>query len=64
MYCLSVTNKISRKILISDCQYCQDVLFQKDDTAFTYEVIVVDDGSKDKTTEVRLAISCILSVHE
>lgn len=26
--------------------------FQKQDSAFTYEVIVVDDGSKDETSKV------------
>lgn len=29
------------------------LLFKKQDPSFTYEVIVVDDGSKDQTTKVR-----------
>jgi len=28
-------------------------IFKKRDPSFTYEVIVVDDGSKDQTTKVR-----------
>lgn len=28
-------------------------IFKKQDPSFTYEVIVVDDGSKDQTTKVR-----------
>lgn len=28
-------------------------IFQKQDSAFTYEVIVVNDGSKDQTAKVR-----------
>lgn len=28
-------------------------VFKKQDPSFTYEVIVVDDGSKDETTKVR-----------
>lgn len=29
----------------------------KKDSSFTYEMIIVDDGSKDKTTEVGLSYS-------
>lgn len=29
------------------------LIFKKRDPSFTYEVIVVDDGSKDQTTKVR-----------
>lgn len=29
------------------------LVFKKRDPSFTYEVIVVDDGSKDQTTKVR-----------
>lgn len=35
-----------------------DFLFlQADDSSFTYELIIVDDGSPDKTSEVRLTIA-------
>ncbi len=27
--------------------------FKKADSSFTYEILIVDDGSKDKTTQVR-----------
>ena len=38
---------------------CLDYLERraKDDSHFTYEVLIVDDGSRDKTTEVALGYS-------
>ncbi|XP_065059276.1 dolichyl-phosphate beta-glucosyltransferase-like [Rhopilema esculentum] len=39
-------------MLTETCDYLEKR--EKNDPAFTYEIIVVDDGSKDKTTEVAL----------
>ena len=33
-----------------------DVYFQEEDTSFKYEIIIVDDGSGDKTSEVLLTV--------
>jgi glycosyltransferase involved in cell wall biosynthesis len=32
------------------------LFFQKKDSSFTYELIIVDDGSPDKTSEVRSVV--------
>lgn len=30
-----------------------DLVFQKNNRSFSFEVLIVDDGSKDKTTQVQ-----------
>lgn len=58
---LSVGGGIQQEMSLLICPLFLISSLQKQQPSFTYEVIVVDDGSKDKTTEVIFCVIVYLS---